>query len=106
MSTKPLPPPATIAAGEFKAKCLDLMNKVAETGQAIVITKRGRPLAKLVPALVAPKSIFGFAKGSIELTDDIVSPLEGDYRIREDRIALLTEATETGRTRPRKRARR
>lgn len=40
----------TIPAGEFKAKCLKLMDEVNETGVPIVITKRGRPVSRLVPA--------------------------------------------------------
>ena len=42
--------PRTIAAGEFKATCLRLMDEVNETGVPIVITKRGRPVSRLVPA--------------------------------------------------------
>ena len=40
----------TIPAGEFKAKCLKLMDEVSETGVPIVITKRGKPVSRLVPA--------------------------------------------------------
>ena len=40
----------TIPAGEFKAKCLKLMDEVNETGVPIIITKRGRPVSRLVPA--------------------------------------------------------
>jgi prevent-host-death family protein len=38
-----------IPAGEFKAKCLKLMDQVARSGVPIVITKHGKPVAKLVP---------------------------------------------------------
>jgi prevent-host-death family protein len=40
----------TISATEFKAKCLALLDEVGRTGEPLVITKRGRPLARLVPA--------------------------------------------------------
>ncbi|MDP9149743.1 MAG: type II toxin-antitoxin system prevent-host-death family antitoxin [Myxococcota bacterium] len=52
-----------IAAGKFKATCLKLMDRVAATGEAVEITKRGKPLARLVPvqAAEAPRSIFGAA---------------------------------------------
>jgi len=63
-----------IPAGEFKAKCLQLMDKVARTREPIVITKRGRPVAKLVPAdeprPAAP--LFGYMAGTAELRGDIV----------------------------------
>lgn len=40
----------TIAAAEFKAKCLALIDRVRERGEPITITKRGRVVARLVPA--------------------------------------------------------
>lgn len=42
-------PTRTIVAGEFKAKCLALMDEVARTGEEIIITKRGKPIARLEP---------------------------------------------------------
>ena len=39
-----------VAAGEFKARCLALLDEVAETGREIIVTKRGKPVAKLVQA--------------------------------------------------------
>jgi len=63
-------------AAEFKARCLKLMDQVQATGRPIVITKRGRPVAKLVPAEEAKpdREIFGCMKGSIEILGDIVRP--------------------------------
>ena len=49
----------TVPAGEFKAKCLRLMDEVDETGVTIVITKRGRPVSRLVPVERAGRSISG-----------------------------------------------
>ena len=40
---------STIAAGEFKARCLQLLDAVAASGEPLTITKRGRPVARLVP---------------------------------------------------------
>ncbi len=57
-----------VAAGEFKATCLKLMDRVAVTGEPIEITKRGKPLVRLVPVRAEaeePQSIFGAAKNSI-----------------------------------------
>lgn len=50
-----------LAAGEFKATCLALMDEVAATGREVIITKRGKPVAKLVPfaPVLRPKSILG-----------------------------------------------
>jgi prevent-host-death family protein len=66
----------SMPAGEFKARCLKLMDQVQITGRPIVITKRGRPVAKLVPVEEAAphREIFGCMKGSIEILGDIVGP--------------------------------
>ena len=57
-----------VAAAKFKATCLDLMDRVAATGEPVEVTKRGKPLVRLVPALdekQARRSIFGAAKHRI-----------------------------------------
>ena len=65
----------TIKASEFKAKCLKLMDEVAETGEEIVITKNGRPVSRLAPYRERPKTLFGADKGKIKILGDIVSPM-------------------------------
>jgi prevent-host-death family protein len=68
----------TIAAGEFKSKCLKLLDQVAEERQTLVITKHGRPVAQLVP--MPPKvELFGAMRGSVLWAGDIVSPLENEW---------------------------
>jgi prevent-host-death family protein len=53
---------ASVPATEFKAKCLELMDRVAERRESFVITKRGKPVARLVPVERKPQdSIFGSA---------------------------------------------
>jgi len=65
-----------IAAGEFKAKCLALLDEVADTGQPILVTKRGKPVAQVVPVEGnEPPSL----KGSIVFEGDIVSPIDADW---------------------------
>jgi len=70
----------TIAAAEFKAHCLMLMDDVQATKRPLVITKRGKPVAKLVP-IEGPKDDFiGRLKGVFEvvgnLEDDPPEPWE------------------------------
>jgi len=65
----------TIPAGTFKARCLAIMDEVQAKRQAVVITKRGKPVAKLVPVEQEKDDIFGFFKGKIKVTGDIVSPV-------------------------------
>lgn len=64
----------TIPAGEFKNRCLALMDEVNETGEEIVITKHGKPVSRLVPA-VERKPIFGMFEDQIKITGDIMSPV-------------------------------
>ena len=67
----------TISATEFKAKCLALLDEVAQTGERIVVTKRGRPVADVVmhepPHPVQRK--LGFMRGRIQIVGDIMEPV-------------------------------
>jgi antitoxin (DNA-binding transcriptional repressor) of toxin-antitoxin stability system len=67
---------STIQASEFKAKCLALMDQVARTGEIVVITKNGRPVAEL-RAHRPPRaaSLVGLHKGGVEIRGDIVAPV-------------------------------
>ncbi len=64
----------TMAAGSFKAKCLAVMDEVQAKRETVVITKRGKPVAKLVPVETETDDIFGFFVGKGAITGDIVSP--------------------------------
>ncbi len=65
----------TMAAGEFKAKCLKVMDQVNAKREIVVITKRGKPIAKLVPMEETTDPIFGFMNGKIKVNGDIVGPI-------------------------------
>ena len=69
----------TITASEFKAKCLKIMDEVAETGDGVVITKRGKPVAELVQARELRKPIFGALRGSVLYEGDIISPIDVEW---------------------------
>ena len=64
----------TIPAGEFKNRCLALMDEVNETGTEIVITKHGRPVSRLVPARRQAPQMWGRYRDQIRITGDIVAP--------------------------------
>jgi prevent-host-death family protein len=64
----------TVPAGKFKVHCLAIMDEVAAKHEAVVITKRGKPVAKLVPVEKQKDDIFGFFKGKGKVTGDVVSP--------------------------------
>lgn len=70
----------TISASEFKAKCLKLMDEVAETGEPLMITKNGKPTAKLCPpsgGKIRRKSAYGMHKGKlVDISDfDLTQPV-------------------------------
>jgi prevent-host-death family protein len=65
----------TMPAGKFKVHCLAVMDEVASKREAVIITKRGKPVAKLVPVSKEKDDIFGFLKGKGKVLGDIVSPI-------------------------------
>jgi prevent-host-death family protein len=62
-------------AADFKARCLQAMDAVAATGEVIVITKRGRPVAQLAPVATKPRTLRGFLKGSIRSGRNVIRPV-------------------------------
>lgn len=64
----------TMPAGEFKNRCLALMDEVNETGAEIVITKYGRPVSRLVPARRKAPDMWGRYREQVRITGDIVAP--------------------------------
>ena len=66
----------TITASEFKARCIELMDEVADSGVEIVITKYGRPVSRLVPCRKKPDTLFGIDREKLEILGDIDGPLD------------------------------
>jgi prevent-host-death family protein len=73
-----------MAAGQFKAKCLAVMDEVKQTGESVLITKHGKAVAQLVPAPSPPDDIFDYMKGRAEIVGDIVGPItpEEDWELK------------------------
>lgn len=63
-------------AGRFKAECLAVLDRVAETGEPVVVTKRGRPVAEVVPL---EKRAAPTLRGSVKTRGDIVGPVFADW---------------------------
>lgn len=73
-----------MGAAHFKAHCLQVMETVRRTRREIVITKRGVPVAKIVPVPPQkPKSIFGFMAEKTEIVGDLDRPLHTDEEWRD-----------------------
>jgi prevent-host-death family protein len=69
----------TIAAGRFKAECLALLDDVARTGEEIVVTKRGRPIARVVP-IEAPSQLEGSVTFHVS-DEELAGPIDADWKI-------------------------
>jgi prevent-host-death family protein len=58
----------------FKARCLSVMNEVQVTGEPVILTKRGKPVVKIVPARSKKDDLFGFMSGKFKIVGDIEAP--------------------------------
>ncbi len=77
MTMKPI---RSIPAGEFKAKCLEVLDRVERDGGSYVVTKRGRPVAKVVPIeVMKPRTMLG----SVTYLTDIVEPIGDEWPVDE-----------------------
>ena len=75
-----------IAATEFKARCLEIMDEVERTGVEVTITKHRKPVARLVPAKREKKPFAGSMKGSILWEGDLISPIDVEWTADEDNL--------------------
>jgi prevent-host-death family protein len=65
-----------MTAGEFKQRCLTVIETVRTTREPILITKRGRPMVKVMPAGNPARRFLGRLEGMVRIVGDIESPLE------------------------------
>jgi prevent-host-death family protein len=78
-------PAASVPAGVFKATCLELMDRVRDRHEEVVITKYGKPVAKLVPVDDAPpRTVRGWMKGTVLWYGDIISPIDVEWEAMKD----------------------
>ena len=69
----------TMAAGLFKAKCLAVMDEVQAKREIVVITKHGKPVAKLLPVDRETGEIYNFLRGKGAIKGDVISPAIVDW---------------------------
>jgi prevent-host-death family protein len=65
----------TIPAARFKARCLKIMDEVKARREPVLITKKGKPVARLLPVEEPERDVFGCLTGELEITGDILSPV-------------------------------
>ena len=68
-----------IPAAEFKARCLKLVENVRKSRRQLVITRHGRPIAKVVPYEREAEPVFGFLRGTVTRYTDLISPIEEEW---------------------------
>lgn len=68
-----------INAAAFKARCLALIDEVAESGESITVTKRGKAKVQIVAVREKPKTLRGATKGTFKIVGDIVGPIVDDW---------------------------
>ena len=69
-----------IGAAEFKAKCLQLLDEIGDRKRnAIIITKRGRPVARLAPVSEGGGQLYGALKGLVKIHGDLTEPLDAEW---------------------------
>lgn len=81
---KPGPVSHQIPAAQFKARCLALMDRVRERREEYVITKHGRPVAKLVPVEEEGRDPWGWMKGTVLSYGDLISPIDVEWEADRD----------------------
>lgn len=67
-----------MAAAQFKAQCLAVMDHVSQSGHPVVITKHGKPVVRVVPATESEDEIFGALSGIARITGDIENTVPAD----------------------------
>ena len=69
----------TVTASELKANSGRVLARVVRSRSPVTITKRGRPIARLVPVEEAPATLFGVLHGSVTILGDIIEPIDGPW---------------------------
>jgi prevent-host-death family protein len=73
-----------IPAAQFKAQCLAVMDRVADSGRPVVVTKHGKPVVQIIPVDSDENEIFGFMAGKFRIVGDIENTIPlSDWNLPE-----------------------
>ena len=82
--SEPTEPDTTVTATELKVRCAEVLERVTVEHRTVTVTKRGRPVARIVPIAAEPaKSLMGYARGGIKVTGDLLAPLDVEWEAAE-----------------------
>ena len=80
----------TMQAAKFKAQCLAVIDEVQKTGQPVLVTKRGKPVARLIPEVTDVDEIFDSMRGKAKIVGDIMNTIPlSDYEMFTDPDRML-----------------
>lgn len=71
----------SMAAGEFKNKCLAVLDEINESRGRLLITKRGKPVGMLVPPPERSEDLAADLKNSVSYEGDLLSPIDVDWEV-------------------------
>lgn len=74
----------SIPAGEFKAKCLKLMDDAQNQHMSFIITKHGKPIARLIPFQEQPINAFGCMQNTVTIVGDIINPIDAHWESNDE----------------------
>ncbi len=69
----------SMKASDFKARCLQVMDEVAATGEPVVVTKNGHPVSQMVAHRLKLDTLFGAFAGALEVTGDLIEPVDVEW---------------------------
>ncbi|MFN0064451.1 MAG: type II toxin-antitoxin system Phd/YefM family antitoxin [Myxococcaceae bacterium] len=76
MTKKPNRQALHVTTSELKTHCSELVTRVGRRRESIVVTRRGRPVARLSPIEAEATPLFGFASGAIQIRGDVLAPVD------------------------------
>lgn len=68
-----------VTAAHFKAHCLQLMDIAHNKHESVIITKRGKPIAKLIPYEETPPQLFGYMRDTAVVKGDLIEPIDTEW---------------------------
>lgn len=73
----------SVSASHLKAKCSEVLDQVERHKKSVIVTRRGRPIARLVPfENDEPRELYGSLSGSVRFWGDVIEPLEVEWEAK------------------------
>ena len=73
----------TVTTSELKAHCGEVIDSVARGHGPVLVTRRGKPVATIVPVETGRRRLFGFLRGSVTILGDVVGPIDVEWEAQQ-----------------------